>query len=207
MFEIVNLVGQGLVPYSDGVALQETLHAGVSSGTRPDTLVLLEHESVYTGGKMSEMTDIADPGVSLVETNRGGKITWHGPGQLVGYPIYRLPKPIDVVGYVRTLEHMLIDVIAQWGVVGQRVEKRTGVWVGPPGVEQKVAAIGIRVAERTTMHGFALNVSNSLEPFKAIFACGIRDAGATTVELEAGKAVSVSDAASAVEKTVGRFFP
>jgi lipoyl(octanoyl) transferase len=204
--ETMNLVGQGLVSYADGLALQADIHAEVAPGNRANTMVLLEHESVYTGGKMSELADIRDPSIEVVDTNRGGKITWHGPGQLVGYPIYRLPNPIDVVGYVRTLEEMIIDVIGAYGVIGHRVPKRTGVWVGPEGAMQKIAAIGIRISDRTAMHGFALNVNNSLDPFRAIIACGIADAGATTLEIEGAQGVTVAQVASDIAQVSGRFF-
>lgn len=203
--EIVNLVGQGLVSYSDGLAMQHEIHADVAPGHRDNTMMLLEHESVYTGGKMSELSDIRDTSIEVVETSRGGKITWHGPGQLVGYPIYRLPNPIDVVGYVRTLEEMIIDVIGTYGVVGHRVPKRTGVWVGPEGAMQKIAAIGIRISDRTAMHGFALNVNNSLDPFKAIIACGIADAGATTLEIEGATGVTVAQVAKDIAAASGRY--
>jgi lipoyl(octanoyl) transferase len=205
--ETINLVGQGLVSYADGLALQADIHAEVAPGNRPNTMIVLEHESVYTGGKMSELSDIRDPSIEVVDTNRGGKITWHGPGQLVGYPIYRLPNPIDVVGYVRTLEEMIIDVIGSYGVIGHRVPKRTGVWVGPEGAMQKIAAIGIRISDRTAMHGFALNVNNSLDPFRAIIACGIADAGATTLEIEGATGVTVAQVASDIATASGRFFP
>lgn len=204
--EIVNLVGQGHVSYADGIAMQHEIHAEVAPGHRANTMMLLEHESVYTGGKMSELSDIRDTSIEVVETSRGGKITWHGPGQLVGYPIYRLPNPIDVVGYVRTLEEMIINVIGQYGVVGHRVPKRTGVWVGPEGAMQKIAAIGIRIADRTAMHGFALNVNNSLDPFRAIIACGIADAGATTLEIEGATGVTVEQVAKDIAIASGRFF-
>ena len=204
--ETINLVGQGYVSYANGLALQEEVHAEVAPGHRANTMILLEHESVYTGGKMSELSDIRDPSIDVVETNRGGKITWHGPGQLVGYPIYRLPNPIDVVGYVRTLEEMIIDVISHYGVVGHRVPKRTGVWVGPEGAMQKIAAIGIRISDRTAMHGFALNVNNSLDPFRAIIACGIADAGATTLEVEGAAGITVAEVASDIALASGRFF-
>ena len=204
--EIVNLVGQGFVSYADGLAMQHEIHAEVAPGHRANTMMLLEHESVYTGGKMSELSDIRDTSIEVVETSRGGKITWHGPGQLVGYPIYRLPNPIDVVGYVRTLEEMIINVIGQYGVVGHRVPKRTGVWVGSEGAMQKIAAIGIRIADRTAMHGFALNVNNSLNPFKAIIACGIADAGATTLEIEGATEVTVEQVAKDIALASGRFF-
>jgi len=204
--ETMNLVGQGLVSYADGLALQAEIHAEVAPGNRANTMVLLEHEPVYTGGKMSELSDIRDPSIEVVDTNRGGKITWHGPGQLVGYPIYRLPNPIDVVGYVRTLEEMIIDVIGAYGVIGHRVPKRTGVWVGPEGAMQKIAAIGIRISDRTAMHGFALNVNNSLDPFRAIIACGIADAGATTLEVEGAHGVSVAQVAADIATASERFF-
>jgi lipoyl(octanoyl) transferase len=204
--EIVNLVGQGFMSYADGLAMQHEIHAEVAPGHRANTMMLLEHESVYTGGKMSELTDVRDTSIEVIETSRGGKITWHGPGQLVGYPIYRLPNPIDVVGYVRTLEEMIINVIGTYGVVGHRVPKRTGVWVGPEGAMQKIAAIGIRIADRTAMHGFALNVNNSLDPFKAIIACGIADAGATTLEIEGAKGVTVAQVAEDIATASGRFF-
>jgi len=204
--ETMNLVGQGLVSYADGLALQEELHTDVASGKRSSTMILLEHEAVYTGGKLSELSDIRDTTIDVVETNRGGKITWHGPGQLVGYPIYRLPKPIDVVGYVRTLEEMIIDVIGTYGVMGHRVPKRTGVWVGPEGAMQKIAAIGIRISDRTTMHGFALNVNNSLDPFRAIIACGIADAGATTLEGEGAPGITVAQVAADIAIASERFF-
>jgi lipoyl(octanoyl) transferase len=204
--EIENLVGQGFMSYADGLAMQHEIHAQVAPGHRANTMMLLEHESVYTGGKMSELTDVRDTSIEVIETSRGGKITWHGPGQLVGYPIYRLPNPIDVVGYVRTLEEMIINVIGTYGVVGHRVPKRTGVWVGPEGAMQKIAAIGIRIADRTAMHGFALNVNNSLDPFKAIIACGIADAGATTLEIEGAKGVTVAQVAEDIATASGRFF-
>lgn len=204
--DIVNLVGQGFVSYADGLALQHEIHAEVAPGHRANTMMLLEHEPVYTGGKMSELSDIRDTSIEVVETSRGGKITWHGPGQLVGYPIYRLPNPIDVVGYVRTLEQMIIDVIGVYGVVGHRVPKRTGVWAGPEGAMQKIAAIGIRIADRTAMHGFALNVNNSLDPFRAIIACGIADAGATTLEIEGATGVTVAQVAEDIAIASGRYF-
>ena len=205
VMETVNLVGQGYVSYADGLAMQHEIHAEVAPGHRDNTMILLEHESVYTGGKMSELSDIRDTSIDVVDTSRGGKITWHGPGQLVGYPIYRLPNPIDVVGYVRTLEEMIIDVIGTYGVIGQRVPKRTGVWVGPEGAMQKIAAIGIRISERTAMHGFALNVNNSLDPFRAIIACGIADAGATTLEGEGAAGVTVAQVAKDIAEASGRY--
>jgi lipoyl(octanoyl) transferase len=142
-------------------------------------------------------------GTPVIDVDRGGKITWHGPGQLVGYPIMKLPEPIDVVGYVRWLEQVLIDSIAEFGVKGERVGGRSGVWVNVNGSFEKVAAIGIRVAEKVTMHGFALNCNNSLEPYETIIACGIRDAKTTTLSLLTGKDITPVMAADAVQRHLG----
>jgi lipoyl(octanoyl) transferase len=189
--------------YREGFELQKQVHAEVVAGVRADTVLLLEHQSVYTTGKRTEHSELPDDGSDYVETNRGGKITWHGPGQLIGYPIMHLPRPIDVVGYVRYLEQVLIDSIAEFGVMGVRVGGRTGVWVDTPRGQEKVAAIGIRVAEKVTMHGFALNCSNSLEPFEHIVACGIADAKATTLSALASAVITPLAAASLIEQKMG----
>ena len=187
------------VPYLDGLALQRTIHKEVVQGTRPDTCILLEHEGVYTAGKRTEDSERPDDGTEVIDVDRGGKITWHGPGQLVGYPIMRLPNPIDVVGYVRWLEQILIDVCADFGLETERVEGRSGVWAPVGGTHQKLAAIGIRVADHTTMHGFALNCSNSLDPYETIIACGIKDAGTSTISALTGKLVTPAMAAERVK--------
>jgi lipoyl(octanoyl) transferase len=191
------------LPYEEGFALQQRVHSEVVSGKREDTVLLLEHKSVYTAGKRTEASELPNDGSDFIETNRGGKITWHGPGQLVGYPIMHLPKPIDVVAYVRYLEQTLIDVIAEFGIIGIRIPGRTGVWVETASGAEKVAAIGIRVSEKVTMHGFALNCSNSLEPFEHIVACGIADARATTLSVLASKEITPLDAASLIEQKMG----
>lgn len=191
------------LPYGEGFELQKQVHSEVVQGIRPDTVLLLEHQSVYTAGKRTELHELPDDGSEFVETNRGGKITWHGPGQLVGYPIMHLPKPIDVVGYVRYLEQVIIDIISEFGVAGMRVPGRTGVWVDVNGEAQKLASIGIRVAEKVTMHGFALNCSNSLVPFEHIVACGIADAKATTLSVLASREITPLDAANLIEQTMG----
>ena len=188
------------VSYQAGLDLQESIHFEVAHGLRPDTVILLEHESVYTAGKRTEGEELPTDGTPVIETSRGGKITWHGPGQLVGYPIMQLPRPIDVVGYVRWLEQVLIDTLAEYGLHTERVAGRTGVWVPKPdGVHQKIAAIGIRVAEHTTMHGFALNCNNSLAAYEAIIACGIRDAGTTTLSRELGYEVTPEQVAEKIK--------
>jgi len=187
------------VPYLEGLALQRTIHKEVVQGTRPDTCILLEHEGVYTAGKRTEDSERPDDGTEVIDVDRGGKITWHGPGQLVGYPIMKLPNPIDVVGYVRWLEQILIDICADFGLETERVEGRSGVWAPVGGTHLKIAAIGIRVADHTTMHGFALNCSNSLDPYDTIIACGIKDAGTSTISALTGKLVTPAMAAERVK--------
>jgi lipoyl(octanoyl) transferase len=187
------------VPYLEGLALQRTIHKEVVQGTRPDTCILLEHEGVYTAGKRTEDSERPDDGTEVIDVDRGGKITWHGPGQLVGYPIMKLPNPIDVVGYVRWLEQVLIDVCADFDLKTERVEGRSGVWAPVDGTHLKIAAIGIRVADHTTMHGFALNCSNSLDPYDTIIACGIKDAGTSTISALTGKLVTPAMAAERVK--------
>ena len=181
------------VSYEGAWDLQREIHREVVNGERPDTVILLEHEAVYTAGKRTEESERPTDGTPVIDVDRGGKITWHGPGQLVGYPIMRLPDPIDVVGYVRWLEQVLIDSIAEFGVTGQRVGGRSGVWVDVEGSFEKVAAIGIRVAEKTTMHGFALNCNNSLAPYETIVACGISDAKTTTLTKLVGRDISPAE--------------
>ncbi|RQP10907.1 MAG: lipoyl(octanoyl) transferase LipB [Microbacteriaceae bacterium] len=195
---MVDYVDAGLsansVSYLTALERQRALHADVVSGRAPDTVLLLEHPSVYTAGKRTAPDERPDDGTPVVDVDRGGKITWHGPGQLVGYPIVRLADPVDVVAYVRRLEDLLIGVLADHGLDGVRVEGRSGVWIARPGgPADKIAAIGIRVADGVTMHGFALNCSNDLEPFDRIVACGIRDAGVTTMSRELGRVITPSD--------------
>lgn len=186
------------VPYLEGWDLQRSIHADVVSGTRPDTLIFLEHEAVYTAGKRTEAHERPQDGTPVIDVDRGGKITWHGPGQLVGYPIVRLPEPMDVVAHVRRLERVLIDVLRPLGVDGYQVDGRSGVWVRRPLSEDKVAAIGVRVQQGVTMHGFAVNCDNSLSGFGGIIPCGITDAGVTTVSEVVGADVSPRDIVEAV---------
>ena len=195
---IVAGLAPDLLPYPEALALQRSIHSAVVEGTRPATLLLLEHPSVYTAGTRTEASERPDDGSPVIDVDRGGKITWHGPGQLVGYPILRLHDPVDVVAYVRRLEELLIDVIAHFGVTGVRVVGRSGVWIVDGAREEKIAAIGIRVAGGVTMHGFALNCSNSLDAYEHIVACGIRDAGVTTISRESGRQVTPADAAAVV---------
>jgi lipoyl(octanoyl) transferase len=204
-------VTAGLAPdfvsYEAGLELQYEIHRQVAAGTLEDTVILLEHEPVYTAGKRTEGEELPQDGTPVIETNRGGKITWHGPGQLIGYPIMQLPRPVDVVGYVRWLEQVLIDTIADFGLYTERVEGRSGVWAPQPdGNHLKVAAIGIRVAEHTTMHGFALNCNNSLKPYETIIACGIKDAGTSTLTELLGREITPAMAAEQVQKHLNQIY-
>ena len=187
------------VGYNDGLRLQREVHKEVVAKTRPDTVILLEHSSVYTAGKRTENSERPDDGTEVIEVDRGGKLTWHGPGQLVGYPIMKLPEPFDVVGYVRFLEQVLIDVCADFGLATERVAGRSGVWAPAGDAHLKVAAIGIRVSERVAMHGFALNCSNSMEAYEHIVACGIDDAGTSSITELTGSLVTPAMAAERVK--------
>lgn len=179
------------VDYATGLARQQELHDAVRDGRSPATALYLEHAAVYTAGVRTLPEERPDDGSPVVDVPRGGKITWHGPGQLVGYPIVRLARPRDVVGYVRTLETALVEAVRDRGIEAQTITGRTGVWVpGQAGApDRKIAAIGIRVEGGTTMHGFALNCSNSLDPFAHIVPCGISDAATTTISAETGETV------------------
>lgn len=186
------------VPYLDGWELQRNIHHDVVAGTRPDTLLLLEHEAVYTAGTRTEDHERPQDGTPVVDVDRGGKITWHGPGQLVGYPIVRLRTPVDVVAHVRRLERLLIGVLAPLGVDGYQVRGRSGVWVRRPLGEDKIAAIGVRVQQGVTMHGFAINCDNTLAGFRGIIPCGITDAGVTTVSEVTGSHITPADIVQSV---------
>jgi lipoyl(octanoyl) transferase len=199
--------GATAVPYLDGWRLQQDLHARRAAGEIPDTCLLLEHEPVYTAGRRTSPLDrpLTDPGIPVIDVDRGGKITWHGPGQLVGYPIVALAEPVDVIAYVRAIEESLIRSCAEAGVATTRVDGRSGVWLtggrGPgSSLDRKVAAIGIRVSRGVTMHGFALNCDCDLGWFDRIVPCGIRDAGVTSLSIEAGRSVGALDMAGIVER-------
>jgi lipoyl(octanoyl) transferase len=195
------VVRAGLVDYRTAWTRQQQLHDAVVAGTEPDTVLLLEHPSVYTAGKRTEPLDRPSDGTPVIDVDRGGKITWHGPGQLVGYPIVHLRKPLDVVAYVRRMEQLLIDVCAQVGLATGRVAGRSGVWVAAnaQAPERKIAAIGIRVSRGVTEHGFALNCDCDLSAYDKIVPCGIRDAGVTSLSIELGRRVTVSEVVPEVE--------
>jgi lipoyl(octanoyl) transferase len=208
VFEHVGF-GEDRVDYERAWALQREVHARVVAGEAPDTVLLLEHPPVYTAGRRTHPADRPFDGTPVIDVDRGGRITWHGPGQIVGYPIVRLASPVDVVAYVRRLEEALIGVCADLGVEAGRVEGRSGVWIAAdaPSVERpggrrerKVGAIGVRVAQGVTMHGFALNCDPDLSWFSRIVPCGIPDADVTSLSAELGRDVPVAEVLPLVEQ-------
>jgi len=187
----------GTVPYDEAWALQRQVHADVVAGG-DDVVLLLEHPPVYTAGKRTLPHERPQDGTPVVDVDRGGKITWHGPGQVTGYPIVRLADPVDVVAHVRRLEQALIDVCADLGLTTSRVAGRSGVWTTDGA--RKVAAIGIRVAQGVTMHGFALNCDPDLSAYGRIVPCGIADATVTSLSVELGVPVTTDDVLGLLER-------
>jgi lipoyl(octanoyl) transferase len=206
--EFVDLgLGSDYLDYQATWDLQRAIHAEVSRGTRTDTVLLLEHSSVYTAGKRTEPHERPLDGTPVIDVDRGGKITWHGPGQLVGYPIVRLPESALVVDYVRRLEEAMIAMFADYGLSTGRIRGRSGVWLAQESerVERKIAAIGIRVAAGTTMHGFAINVNPDLRWFDQIIACGLTGVGVTSMAVELGTEVTVTDVAQTLRPHLERY--
>lgn len=188
-------IGDEAVEYTYAWDLQRETHAAVAAGEREDTVFLLEHQSVYTAGRRTEAFERPFDGTPVVDVDRGGKITWHGPGQLVGYPIITLPGALDVIAHARRLEEVVIRTCADFGIDTARIKGRSGVWVPADerGPDRKIAALGVRVAQGVTMHGFAINCDCDLAAFDRIVPCGIRDAGVTSMSAELGRGVSVAD--------------
>ena len=199
---VISFVRAGRVPYLDALGRQRALHDRRVADAIDDTVLLLEHDPVYTAGKRTEPWERPVDGTPVVDVDRGGRITWHGPGQLTGYPIVKLPDPVDVVAYVRRLEDALMAVASAYDVPTVRVDGRSGVWTADG--QRKVAAIGIRVARGVTMHGFALNCDCELMSFAAIVPCGITDAGVTSLSQEAGRRIVVDDVLPLVERELSR---
>ena len=202
-------MGVEAVDYSAAWDLQRQVHERRVAGEIPDTCLLLEHQPVYTAGKRTSPFDrpIGDPGAPVIDVDRGGKITWHGPGQLVGYPIVALDEPLDVVDYVRRIEDAMIGACAAFGVTADRVDGRSGAWLtgdkhGKP--DRKIAAIGIRVARGVTMHGFAFNCDCDLSWYDRIVPCGISDAAVTSLSAEAGRNITVAEVLPVVERELAR---
>lgn len=204
-FERVGL-GTELIPYMQAWDYQQNLHDAVAADEQTPRVLFLEHEAVYTAGKRTEPEDLPLDGTPVVDVDRGGKLTWHGPGQLSGYPIVKLKKISAIRLYVETLEEALINVIDEMGIPTVQVKGRSGVWV--PGVngeqDRKIAAIGIRINRGVTMHGFALNCSNNLTAYDQIIPCGITDAGVTTISQELGQTVSPNDVVDRVQEELER---
>jgi lipoyl(octanoyl) transferase len=195
--------GPEAVDYMTAWDLQRAVHSRRVAGEIPDSCLLLEHTPVYTAGKRTAVSDrpVGDPGAPVIDVDRGGKITWHGPGQLTAYPIIKLREPVDVLAYVRALEEAMIRVCAEFGVRAIRIEGRSGAWIpGDSQPDRKVGAIGARVARGVTMHGLALNCDNDLSWYDRIVPCGIRDAGTTSLTAETGIPVSVADVTPLLER-------
>ena len=197
---IIQNWGSG-VEYQSAWDRQRELHHKIVTENHPDVAVLLEHQNVYTAGRSTKLEDRPTDSSPVFDIDRGGRITWHGPGQIVCYPIMKLDDPVDVVAHVRRLELLIMNVCSKLGLETTQIEGRSGVWVKGNGFpDKKIAAIGIRVAKKATMHGFALNCNNSLDAFRNIVPCGIGDADVTTLSLELGRDVSVAEVTPLIEE-------
>ena len=192
----------GVVDYLSAWKLQKQIHQDVLNIQSENTLLLLEHPSVYTAGRRTEILDRPLDDTPVIDVDRGGKITWHGPGQLVGYPIVKLKNSTDVVGFVRELETALISVCADFGVKADRYCERSGVWVRDGKGDRKIAAIGLRVAKGVTMHGFALNVNPNLSAFEKIVPCGISGAEVTSLTAELGSEITINEVLPVIKKHI-----
>jgi len=192
----------GTIDYLPALDLQRKIHAEVACSSRGNSLLLLEHPSTYTAGKRTSIEEKPTDGTPVIDVDRGGKITWHGPGQLVGYPIIKLANPHELVGFVREIETALIEVCTHFGISSSRISGRSGVWVEDSRGDRKIAAIGIRVASGTTMHGFALNVNPDLTAFSKIIPCGISDAEVTSLSKELGRDIDIIEVMPVVERIV-----
>ena len=200
--KVISVSRYETMEYQQAWQLQRELHADVANGIRENTLLLLEHPSVYTAGRRTEEFERPLDGSNVIDVDRGGRITWHGPGQLVGYPIIKLFEPTEVVGFVREIESALINVCSDLGVSAVRIEGRSGVWIVDSQGDRKIAAIGVRVAKGVTMHGFAINVNPDLKAYDQIVACGIRDAQVTSLQKELGRDITVAEITNIVETEV-----
>jgi lipoyl(octanoyl) transferase len=191
-----------LLDYNQALLIQRSTHEQVSAGVMPNTLFFVEHPSVFTAGKRTLDEERPMDGTPVIDVDRGGKITWHGPGQIVGYPILRLAKPTELVGFVREIESALIDTCKEFGLNVQRIKGRSGVWTCNENNPKKIAAIGIRVAKATTMHGFALNVNPDLEAFSQIIPCGIADAEVTSIAQELQREITSQEVLPILERNI-----
>ena len=198
----IALTRHGVIDYEKAWQVQRNIHSEVVTGIRPNTLLLLEHPSVYTAGRRTLDSEKPQDGTPVINVDRGGKITWHGPGQIVGYPIVKLANPHELVGFVREIEAGLINVCADLGIEATCVAGRSGVWIRDQKGDRKIAAIGIRVTQGVTMHGFALNVDPDLNNFTRIIPCGIADAEVTSIGKELGRQVTIDEVMPLVERHI-----
>jgi len=189
----------GLIDYEQALTIQRKVHQEVVEELSPNTLILLQHPPVFTAGRRTLDSERPIDGSKVIDVDRGGKITFHGPGQIVGYPIVKLKKANDVVGFVRQLEKALIQICQEFNIKGQTYCERSGVWVRDERGDRKIAAIGIRVAKGVTMHGFALNVNPDLSYFDRIIPCGIADAQVTSMEKELNRSIALDEVLEVVE--------
>ena len=192
----------GVVDYLSAWKLQKQIHQDVLNLQSENTLLLLEHPSVYTAGRRTEIIDRPLDETPVIDVDRGGKITWHGPGQLVGYPIIKLKNSTDVVGFVRELETVLISVCVEFGIKADRYCERSGVWVRDDKSDRKIAAIGLRVAKGVTMHGFALNVNPDLSAYEKIIPCGISGAKVTSLSAELDREITINEVLPVIKKHI-----
>ena len=200
--QTISIQNLGLVNYEDAWEKQREIQAGVAAGENPNTLLLLEHPPVFTAGRRTAASDRPIDGTPVINVDRGGKITWHGPGQIVGYPIVKLKNGNDVVGFVREIEIALINTCQEFGVNAERYCERTGVWIRDAKGDRKLAAIGVRVAKGVTMHGFALNVNPDLSWFKKIVPCGIPDVEVTSLSVELGRNIAVVEILESLTRNI-----
>lgn len=195
----ISVMQMGLMDYQECWQLQREIHDSVANGIRQNTLILVEHPSVFTAGRRTQIHERPQDGTPVIDVDRGGQITWHGPGQIVGYPIVQLKKRNEVVGFVRQLEVAMIETLKDYGLNGISIPGKTGVWI-KDSTERKIAAIGVRVAKGVTMHGFALNVNPDLSNFNRIIPCGMPDAETTSMAKELNRAITISEVSPTLEK-------
>jgi lipoyl(octanoyl) transferase len=200
--KILRVEELGVVDYLRAWELQKEIQEKVINNFEPNTLLLLQHPSVYTAGRRTEITDRPLDNTPVIDVDRGGKITWHGLGQIVGYPIIKLKNSTDVVGFVRELETAIIEICGEFGIKAQRYCERSGVWLRDEKGDRKIAAIGLRVAKGVTMHGFALNVNPDLSAYSKIIPCGIADAKVTSLSAELGKNVTIDEVIPVLKKHI-----
>lgn len=196
----IDVLHSGLLDYEKSWQMQREIHEKVAQGSKSNTLILIEHPSVYTAGRRTDVLERPQDGTPVIDVDRGGRITWHGPGQIVGYPIVRLEKRNEVVGFVRNLEEGLIATLAEFGITGISIAGKTGVWIKDEKGERKISAIGVRVAKGVTMHGFALNVCPDLSKFNSIIPCGMPEAETTSMEKELNRTISIAEVTPVLER-------